>query len=637
MQRYIAWIAMAAQRISTCHSLPVSEPPRSQKIYLNLLNRLEDLQSMQTLYESKQSELENKLLDDLSPEEPWALIERFTTLVRESSSEDERIAFRYIADRLADLGVPHQVYTPELFLSVPVKASLMAGGKSYRAKTPAFSISAPAEGITGETVRIKKFAAGRSVDFFDFTPATDIDVRGKIVVVDGFGGPPPVWYFQNKGALGAIFINPGVDIHWGICTTIWGAPDLDNYHRQPAIPVVSINRPDGEELLKQMESGSLEATLHTELREGWFECPLVVAEIKGAIEPERFVLAHGHVDSWDVGIGDNAVGNASLLELARIFHNHRDQMARSLRVAWWSGHSTGRYGASTWFADEFGLDLARNCIAQMNIDSPGCRWATEYYDVTVMTEAEDFAAQTVKDATGQGFSGARPHQAGDYSFNNIGISSLFMLLSSMPKELIAEKGYYAVGGCGANIAWHTENDQLEIADKDNLMRDLRVYAASLQRLLNNPLHPFDFRKLTAEFKETLDGYAAAGGDEVNFSPAYDALAQLNAALDDLYRQSAKLANRDVADSAVRACNDALLGMARELVLINYTRHGRFRNEPAMRVPQLPDLAAATDLPTADEHMRRVTRTHLVRGINRVAWAFESAAKIVGAALDKINP
>ena len=591
---------------------------------------------MQTLYESKQAKLENKLLDELSPAEPWSLIERFTTLVRESSSEDERIAFQYIADRLTALGVPHQVYTPELFLSVPVKASLVIGDKSYRAKTPAFSISTPAAGVSGETVRIEDFAAGRSVDFFDFTPATDVDVRGKIVVVDGFGGPPPAWYFQNKGALGAIFINPGVDIHWGICTTIWGAPDLDNYHRQPAIPVVSINRPDGEKLLQQMEKGSVEVTLHTELKEGWFECPVVVAEIKGTVEPERFVLVHGHVDSWDVGIGDNAVGNASLLELARIFHSSREQMARSLRVAWWSGHSTGRYGASTWFADEFGLDLARNCIAQMNIDSPGCRWATEYYDVTVMSEAESFAAQTVKDATGQEFSGARPHQAGDYSFNNIGISSLFMLLSSMPRELIEEKGYYAVGGCGANIAWHTENDQLEIADQDNLMRDLRVYAAALQRLLNNPLHPFDFRNLTAEFKDTLDSYAAAASDEVNFAPAYDALADLNAALNELYGQSDALADRDAADAAVRAYNDALLGMARELVLINYTRHGRFRNEPAVRVRQLPDLAEAMDLPTADEHMKRVTRTHLVRGVNRVAWSFESSANIVRAALDKIN-
>ena len=591
---------------------------------------------MQALYESKQAGLENTLLESLVPDEPWSLIERFTTLVRESSSDDERAAFQYIADRLSDLGVPHTMHMPELFLSVPVKSSLVAGSRSFRAKSPAFSISTPAKGISGETIHIEGFTAGRSVDLFDFSPTTDVDVEGKIVVVDGFGGPPPAWQFQNKGAIGAIFINPGVDIHWGICTTIWGTPDLDNYHRQPTIPVVSINRPDGDALLAMMADGALEVTLHTEMKEGWFECPCLVAEVKGNIEPERFVLVHGHVDSWSVGIGDNAVGNATLLELARIFHNNQDQMSRSLRVAWWSGHSTGRYGASTWFADEFGLDLARNCLAQMNIDSPGCRWATEYYDVTVMTEAQDFAMQTINDATGKSATGARPHQAGDYSFNNVGISSLFMLLSSMPRELIAEKGYYGVGGCGSNIAWHTENDTLEIADKDNLMRDLRVYAAALQRLLNNPLHPFDFRNLAAEFKDTLDRYAAAAGGDANFAPAYDALADLNGALDSLYGQTARLADAAVDDPAVRAYNDAMLAMARELVLINFTRQGRFRNEPAVRVRQLPDLAPAMDISTADHHMRRVTRTHLVRGVNRVAWAFESSANIARAALDKMG-
>ena len=591
---------------------------------------------MEALYASKNAGLETALLDSLTPDEPWSMIERFTTLVRESSSEDERTAFNYLAERLTALGVPHTLHTPELFLSVPIKASLQVGGKTYRAKTPAFSISTPAGGISGETVRIEDFAAGRSVDFFDFTPATEVDVRGKIVVVDGFGGPPPVWYFQNKGAKGAIFINPGVDIHWGICTTIWGAPDLDNYHRQPTIPVVSINRPDGEELLAQMAGGSVEVNLHAELKEGWFECPCLVAEIKGNVEPERFALVHGHVDSWSVGIGDNAVGNATLLELARIFHNNRDQLSRTLRVAWWSGHSTGRYGASTWYADTFGLDLARDCVAQMNIDSPGCRWATEYRGVTIMREAEAFAAKSIKDSTGFGFSGERPHQAGDYSFNNIGISSLFMLLSSMPLAKAEAMGYYPVGGCGANIAWHTENDTLEIADQDNLMRDLRVYATALQRLLNNPLHPYDFRDLTAEFKDTLDRYGAAAGDDADFSPAYAALADLNAALAGLHAQTASLANAPVGDAKVRAYNDALLTLARELVLINYTRQGRFRNEPAVRVPQLPDLAPALELAGSDHHMRRVTRTHLVRGVNRVAWAFETSANTVRAALNKIN-
>ena len=173
---------------------------------------LEEMHNMQAIYESKNAALENALLDSLSPDEPWSMIERFTSLVRESSSEDERTAFNYLAERLSALGVPHKLHMPELFLSVPVRASLVVGGKSYRAKTPAFSISTPAGGVSGETVRIEGFAAGRSADFFDFTPITKVDVRGKIVVVDGFGGPPPVWYFENQGAIGAIFINPGVDI-----------------------------------------------------------------------------------------------------------------------------------------------------------------------------------------------------------------------------------------------------------------------------------------------------------------------------------------------------------------------------------------------------------------------------------------
>ena len=590
---------------------------------------------MQALYEAKQSSLENALLDALSPDEPWSLIERFTSLVRESSSGDERTAFDYIADRLSALGIKHEMHMPELFLSVPVRSSLVAGDRSFRAKSPGFSISTPPAGVSGEMVRIEGFAAGRSVDFFDFTPTTPVDVRGKIVVVDGFGGPPPVWYFENQGAIGAIFINPGVDIHWGICTTIWGAPDLDNYQRQPGIPVVSINRPDGEALLSKMAAGETSATLHAKMKEGWFACPCLVAEIEGAVEPERFVLAHGHVDSWDVGIGDNAVGDATLLELARVFHENRDGMSRSLRLAWWSGHSTGRYGASTWYADAFGLDLARNCVAQMNIDSPGCRWATEYRDVTMMTEVADFAIKTIKDATGNGATGERPHQAGDYSFNNIGISGLFMLLSSMPLEKAEEMGYYAVGGCGANIAWHTENDTIEIADQDHLMRDLRVYVTSLQRLLNNPLHPYDFRNLTSEFKDTLDRYAAAAGDEADFNPAYAALSDLNAALDGLYAAASDLSDAAVDDPGVRAYNDALLGIGRELVLVNFTRKGRFRNEPAVRVPELPDLAPAMDLAGADDHMRRVTRTHLLRGVNRVAWAFETAANIANAAAEKI--
>ena len=64
---------------------------------------------------------------------------------------------------------------------------------------------------------------------------------------------------------------------------------------------------------------------------------------------------------------------------------------RSVRIAWWPGHSTGRYAGSTWFADKFAIDLDENCVLQVNCDSPGCRWATLYKDISWMSESESYA------------------------------------------------------------------------------------------------------------------------------------------------------------------------------------------------------------------------------------------------------
>ena len=590
---------------------------------------------MQTLPDSSTGATEESLLAALSPDAPWALIERFSHLIRESGSEDEREAARYIADQLEACGVSHRVYEPELFLSVPVFASLNVNERTLRAKAPSFSASTGSSGLSGELIYIPAQSPKSSSGFFHFTGNGHANVRGKIVISDGYGFPGAVRYYEQEGAIGQIYINPGEDIHWGTCTTIWGAPDLDSATRQPRTPIIAINRPDGEWLLEQLSKGTAEGRLETRLNEGWFRCPLVVAEIEAGApqaEPARFVLVHGHYDSWDIGIGDNAVGNATLLELARVFQQHREHISRSLRIAWWPGHSTGRYGGSTWYADNFGLDLMRNCIAQVNIDSPGCRWATEYYDISWMTEAEDFCVETIRDVTGKDASGERPHQAGDYSFNNIGLTGFFMLLSTMPRKLLEEKGYYPVGGCGGNIAWHTENDTLEIADMDNLMRDLRVYTSALQRVLNTSIYPFDFRKVAAEFGDTLQGYADAAEDSVDFTPALSSLEWLKGELERLYDHIDSLGGGAINDAAVQAANDTLLELARILVPINYTRAGAFRHEAAVPIAPLPDVAPALELAQATGHQKRVLQTHVRRGVNRVAWALERAATVAGRPL-----
>jgi Zn-dependent M28 family amino/carboxypeptidase len=301
--------------------------------------------------------------------------------------------------------------------------------------------------------------------------------------------------------------------------------------------VAAVARPSGEKLIALAAKGA-SATIRTELQEGWFVQKVPVVQIPGAVDPERFVLAHGHYDSWEVGVGDNATGDAVLLELARVLWTRRDQLKRSVRIAWWPGHSTGRYAGSTWYSDAFALDLAANCVAQINCDSPGCRWATSYHQTTCLTEMQAMVAGVIEEVTGTAPKFKRPNQAGDYSFNNNGISSHYMLSSTMPDNLRAEKGYYAVSGCGGNIAWHTENDTLEIADRGVLETDIKIYLLSVLRHANADLLPADWRATATEFLATIEGYQDAAGELLDLSPARNATQALASALEVFYAAAA---------------------------------------------------------------------------------------------------
>jgi hypothetical protein len=578
---------------------------------------------------------EQLLTAEVSLDEPWALVETYTRLIRVSGTRDEKRAFDYLDRRLKKHGVPHTIHTPTLFISVPRKARLEVLAperRSLSAKTPSMSLSTGGRWKRGEVVYLSTGQLGHIRGLFEGVGRDTTGIAGKIVLTEGYASPGKVADFMKGGAVGAIFISPGERIHEGICTTIWGSPDLDSRERKPAIPVVSVNKIDGAWLRELVQRGSVKARLSTRLDEGWVECPVCVAEIPGREAPEEFVLVHGHVDGWHQGIGDNATGDATLLELARVLWKHRDRLARTVRIAWWPGHSQGRYAGSVWYADAFGLDIDAHCIAHINCDSPGCRWATVYEDVFWMSEAEGIGKAVIKDVTGLDASGGRPLRAGDKSFSNIGVSTFYMLSSTMPKPLLQEKGYYPVGGCGANIAWHTEDDTIEIADRDNLLRDIKVYLVAAYRTANATLHPLDFRALADELIATLRSYQDATGGAFDLGLPLTEARALRADLDRWYLDRAHLIGRPASDPAVRAANATLRKLSRVLVPINYTRAGRFRHDPAVDVPPLPDLAAArtwTDLaPGSDRY--HITLTHLVRGRNRVTAALREARALIAS-------
>ncbi len=577
--------------------------------------------------------LEGAILGDLTIDEPWALLEQFNTLTRLSGSDDEATAVTAITDKLSQWGVTHTVHHPVCLISWPGQATLRTlgpNGKTYTVKTPSLSPTTNGEEVTGELAYIPGQQPGSMTQVFGERREmpVDQDLRGKIVITEGMGMSARSVNLTTSGVIAAIFVNPGDRIHEGITTNAWGSPDLDSLNRTPPVPILTINRPDGMELIEQVKQGKVEIAFSNEITVGWRPIPIVVAEIEGSADPEEFVLLHGHLDSWHVGIGDNATGNATLLEIARVFQQHRGQLARSLRLAWWSGHSHGRYAGSTWYADEFALDLMDHCVSHINCDSPGCRWATVYDNVMRVEAAADLTSAVIKDVTGQESTGLRPLRAGDNSFNNIGIPLYFMLSSTMPEELRLEKGYYGVAGCGGNIAWHTEDDTLEIADRENLLRDIKVYAAATLRSLNAPLYPFDFRAEVDDMRGHVQRYAAAAGGSFDFSPSLNELDRLTQALDRFY--GALEANPPSSTAEAEGANAIQRMLSRTLLSVSYSRDGLFRQDPASQTPPLPDLAPARQLADleAGSDMANVIGVHLTRGQNRLVWACRSAARKV---------
>ena len=581
------------------------------------------------------------LLSDVSFDLGWSLIHRFSVLVRESGSMDERAAAHFIASRLEAMDIPHDVYEPELYLSIPRGASVEVAGEDFAAKPPSFSASTTRRGLAAPPIHVSATPpedASEIVESPDETLPSETlpeetlpeEVAGKIVVTEGYPMAVSIAQFEAAGAVGQVYINPGSRIHWGNCTTIWGTPGESQLDRKPSTPVAAIDRRDGDRLIEAIEGGLDRITLRTELDEGWYDCPLPVARIDG--REKDFLLAHGHYDSWDIGIGDNAVGDATLLELARIFHEHREELRRSLKIAWWPAHSTGRYAGSAWYADNFGLDLSRHCVATVNIDSPGCRGATDYDDVAWMAEAGEVCRSSIQSVAGVEPGRQRPLRAGDYSFNELGITSFFMLLSNIPKEERERLGFYPVAGCGGNIAWHTETDRLEIADRTNLERDLRVYVTAISRFLDDEIIPLDFRKTAAELEEALQGYEASISKELGkkfkLSPVRTAFDALVRGLEPFYEsiQDGRL--------APEAANEVLLRLGRILVHVGYAEGPRFEHDPATPRAPIPKLARVHELEAMmeeDPDRFRFVVTDLRRQMNKVTEGLVEACRLLDRA------
>lgn len=572
------------------------------------------------------SQLEAALITDVSKERLWEYVSTIAKDERMSGSAAEREAVRYVAATLRSWAIEVEEYEHDGYVSKPVRARLEVQApeqSSIDCITHAFAASARLEGQVVYVARGDEAAyVGRNVD-------------GRIVLVEGLAGPAQVLTASRHGAAGAIFINDH-NLHQMIVTPIWGTPTPDSKHLLPHLPVVSVRLKDGERLKSWLLSGSVDVRMETEVSTGWARLPVVVGTVRGRAEPDRYIMLAGHIDSWFYGAIDNAAANATTLEVMRLLAEHREELRRSFRVVFWSGHSHGRYAGSTWYADTFWEDLHDHCVAYVNVDSTGATQATLYEEIMAMPETSRLARDVIADLTGQQADVTRVGRAGDQSFWGIGLPSVFMSLSRVPIDTAPELSR-AMGSLtgrkksGQAWFWHTEHDTLDKVDLDVLQMDTQIYLATIVRLINCPILPYDYVATLDEIVVAIERYQQQAGEAFDFSPL---LGRARATREQLVKLHQRIGLGIVEDREEAIVNSALMQLSRILVPMNYTEIGPFGHDLALHAPAVPMLHGASQLtqldPESDDH--RFLRAQLVRHRNQVAFGLRRAQECASATI-----
>lgn len=563
------------------------------------------------------SDLTARLVDSISIDHMWQNLEKLVEWDRTSGTQGEYEAVDYVKSVLESYGLPVTIHEYRAYLSYPVSGALSVqlDGETVdlKAKTRAFSANTPPEGLTGEIVSIKggtnMFQADDAVN--QISPET---VGGKIVLSES-GSRGSMLAAQEAGALGYVHMWPSDEhvLHEGIVTNVWGTPTPEVEDRVPKIPIITITNADGNRIREALSRGGVTGTLKSVTRTGWSNVRMPVTEIKGT--SDDFVLVAGHIDSWHYGATDNATGNVACLEIARVLSENQADLNRGVRIAWWIGHSTGRYAGSAWYADQFWQELNDHCVAYINIDSPGSLGATDYGEVSAVPETARLVTESVQLITGQTPEIERPMRAGDQSFWGVGIPSLYMLLSNRPEGQRA-----AVGGCGMGWWWHAEEDLLDKADREVLLKDTKIYTHSLARLLQDEVLPLDVVAQAQEIRGFAEGLQEAAAGHLDLQPVLTEL-------DNIVRRASGLGSLTAAEA-----NEAIKQATHLLTSVSFTSGNRFDHDPAIPTPPLPALDAARRLPKldADSNEYGFLLTRLIRNRNQVVHQLQRTASLLPA-------
>jgi hypothetical protein len=553
------------------------------------------------------------LCDAVSGGEMMANLREIARWMKLSGTPEEMEALRFVEGRIRDYGYRTTMLSHDAYISLPGPARIEVDNQALTAITHSFSRPSPPGGLSAEVVYL---GHGEPEDF------AGKNLAGKVLLMEGMATPATAQRATRAGAAGQIHISHQENRHEMCISPVWGNPSGETLPGLPNTVAATLSKADGTALRDRIARGDMpRVVIHAEVDTGWRKTPLLVAELDapegGADAP--FVMLSGHYDTWYHGVMDNGSANAGMLEVARLCAQRRGRWKRGLRVCFWSGHSHGRYSGSAWYADNHWDELERRCAAHVNVDSLGAVGAEILRNTAAMTELRHLAAEAVQAHAGQGYKGKRKARSSDESFVGIGIPSMYGSISEQKPGPVPTRN---------NLGWwwHTPHDTIDKIDETNLVRDTRVLAQTVWRLLADPVLPLDHAATAEALLAELDTLGKTLGGRL----AVDGLAAAATAVRDKARAVSARAG-SVSPQKAQAVSAALMRASRALVPADYTAGDRFTHPHALPMPPWATLQpirdlAATKAGSDEEKFRAVDA---VRARNRIAYALREA----NAALD----
>uniref|UniRef100_A0A8B9PNW6 glutamate carboxypeptidase II n=1 Tax=Apteryx owenii TaxID=8824 RepID=A0A8B9PNW6_APTOW len=319
----------------------------------------------------------------------------------------------------------------------------------------------------------------------------------------------------------------------------------------------------------------------------------VIGILRGAMEPDRYIILGGHRDSWVFGGIDPTTGVAVLQEIVRSFGKMKMEGWRPKRTiifASWDAEEFGLLGSTEW-AEENARILQERAVAYINTDSSIEGNYTLRVDCTpllyklvynltkeISSPDEGYESKSLyeswleKDPATENNSYPRINKLGSGSdfeayFQRLGIASGRVRYT---KNRVTDKfSNYPV--------YHTVYETFELVEKfyDPTFRKQLTIAQLRGRLVyelaDSYVIPFDCRdygealkgysnriyKLAKKYEEQLKTY------EISFDSLFSAVANFSKAATDFHR---RLEQADMNDPvAVRIINDQLMFIERAFI------------------------------------------------------------------------